>query len=108
MINAELKNMVKFPLKKNSKLPACKWKNKQYHTKNYFKPNRNNTGIMTGYKNNLIVLDVDVKDDGIIELNEYISEFGNLDTLTIETPSRGKHYYFSYNSSNIDNKFINK
>ena len=52
------------------------------------------------------MLDVDVKDNGIEEIQKYISQFGNIDTLTIKTPSGGTHYYFQYKCSNTDTNYL--
>jgi hypothetical protein len=35
-----------------------------------FNPRRFNTGIITGVRNNLLIVDLDVKDDGVEELNK--------------------------------------
>ena len=58
-----------------------------------------NVGLPCG-PNNLIVLDIDVKDDGIVEWNNYISEFGEPLTVYEKTPSGGYHYYFLHHSAN--------
>jgi len=57
-----------------------------------------NIGLVTGEVNNLVVVDIDVKDDtpGIESLSELEVECGKFDTLTVNTPSGGLHYYFSY------------
>lgn len=44
--------------------------------------------------NNLIILDIDFKDDGTTEWNEYIREHGEPFTVTETTPNKGLHYYF--------------
>ena len=54
-------------------------------TKLSFPRNEFNTGIPTGAKNNLLVVDIDVKDDGLAEFKKYITEHGDPNTLTVET-----------------------
>ncbi len=57
-----------------------------------------NIGLVTGEVNNLVVVDVDVKDGapGLKGLSELEAECGKFDTLTVNTPSGGLHCYFSY------------
>ena len=73
-------------------------------TKTSFNPNRYNTGIPTGPRNNLLVVDLDVKDDGVQEFQKYRTEFGTPKTLTVKTPSGGYHYYFNYSHCDPDCK----
>ena len=54
---------------------------------------KGNYGVVCGSAKNLIVLDVDVKDDGLAELQDYIKNHGNINTDTVRTPSGGYHYY---------------
>ena len=86
----------KFPVKKNDKTPACRWKDPAKHQKEALKPYIFNTGIPTGVKNNLLVVDIDVKDDGLAEFKKYIEEHGDINTFIVETPTGGFHYYFNY------------
>ena len=97
-------NTWKFPVRKNNKTPACRWKDASNYTKLSFPPNKFNTGIPTGAKNNLLVVDIDVKDDGLAEFKKYITEHGDPNTLTVETPTGGYHYYFRYSHANPDNE----
>ena len=60
-------NFWKFKVKPNDKTPVCKWKDPANQQKPGFNPNRFNTGIPTGVRNNLLVVDLDVKDDGLEE-----------------------------------------
>ena len=57
-----------------------------------------NIGLCTGKDANLIVVDVDVKNNsgGIESLQAMEAEFETLDTLVVTTPSGGLHYYFSF------------
>ena len=67
-----------------------------------------------GRINNLIVLDIDIKKegnkelDGVAKMKDYIEQHKDINTLTIKTPSGGTHYYFKYNDSNENIKFIVK
>ena len=62
-------------------------------TKKSFDPTRFNTGIPTGSRNNLLVVDLDIKDDGVLEFQEYIKKFGKPQTLHVVTPTGGEHFY---------------
>ena len=79
-------NLYKFEVIKNNKTPSCKWTNANNHKKN-IELNKYNVGIPTGKINNIIVLDVDKKDNGINEFNNYIKQYGDINTLTVETPN---------------------
>ena len=98
----------KFAVKKNGKEPACTWSDQSNWTKKEFNPNSRNTGIPTGPVNNLLVVDLDVKDDGVEEFQNYIAEHGNIDTFIVQTPSGGYHYYFNYASANKDDEMLIK
>jgi hypothetical protein len=103
--NIFLNNLDKFKLIYNKKDPACKWCNKD----NYFKIldfKKCNVGIPCGEKNNLIVLDIDFKDEGIEEFNKYIELFEKPDTLIIQSPNNGFHYYFTYQHSSESTKYL--
>ena len=102
-----LENFKKIKLRLNQKLPAGKWKEPIYHlqTVNLL---IYNVGIPCGNINNMFVLDIDVKDDGLVEMNKYIQQYGEPETLTIETPSGGKHYYFNLKTNNPDLNYIIK
>ena len=81
-------------------------------TKKSFDPTRFNTGIPTGSRNNLLVVDLDVKDDGVLEFQEYIKKFGKPQTLHVVTPTGGEHFYFNYvhpdsGSNQIIQTFLN-
>lgn len=57
-----------------------------------------NIGLVTGKINGIIVIDVDVKNgaQGLASADTLQEWFGVFDTLTIDTPSGGVHYYFRY------------
>jgi putative DNA primase/helicase len=57
-----------------------------------------NIGLVTGKDANLVVVDVDVKDNagGMESLEQLESECGQFDTLMVHSPSGGRHYYFKY------------
>jgi hypothetical protein len=96
--NIFLNNLDKFKLNLNAKTPCVLWKNKHNHKKNIsFK--YNNVGIPCGKENNLIVVDVDNKDEGIEEFDNYINLFGKPKTLIVKSINGGYHYYFTYKHS---------
>ena len=116
MEDAKLKpfeHFTKIKLVKNQKNPIkdISWKsprNQSYHIPiNFY-----NVGIPTGRANNLIVVDVDIKKeykdelDGVAKMQEYTGQHQEIKTLTVRTPSGGTHYYFRYESSNDNIKFI--
>ena len=62
----------KIKLTKNSKIPSkARWINIKNLSKTIKPSDKYNIGIVTAAINNLLVLDVDVKDDGLIEYNKY-------------------------------------
>ena len=85
----------KFPCRPNDKTPACRWK-EHANQQASFDPTRFNTGIPTGSRNNLLFVDLDIKDDGVTEFGKYIQAFGKPQTMHVVTPSGGEHYYFNY------------
>ena len=94
LIMKYLDNFGKIKLTKMKKVPAGKWKEKQYHHKT-IDTNKFNIGIPCGSINGFFVLDIDLKDNGYEEFKKYIEKHGEPNTLTIKTPSGGKHYYFN-------------
>ncbi len=73
------------------------WQNKKETViPNYLTPN---IGILTGKNSNLLVLDIDVKDNGIQLWNELYTHNTQFKTPTVKTPSGGLHFYFKYNSN---------
>ena len=92
----------KFPCQPLGKEPRCKWRDPANQQKPAFNPSRFNTGIPTGTRNNLLVVDHDVKDEGVREFRKYRREFGTPQTLTVQTPTKGYHYYFNYSHEDPD------
>ena len=81
------------PLHASTKIPLHKnWANK-YQTE---KPS-GNYGVLTGKINNIIIVDIDNKDDGLTKWEELIETHNEPLTYTIKTGSGGYHYYFNYN-----------
>ena len=86
----------KFPCRTLGKEPAVpkgtSWKDPANQQKPAFNPRRFNTGIPCGLRNNLLVVDLDVKDDGVTEFANYIQQHGEPQTLKVKTPTKGYHY----------------
>ena len=103
------KDLLKIKINKHDKKPAQKWRNLQKNTK---QPQKNidtnifNVALLTGKINNILVVDVDKKDNGIEEFEKYINEFGEIKTIKQNTPSGGYHLFFKYTSSNSDDQFL--
>ena len=93
------KNFEKIKLKSNGKIPTGQWKETQFHHKT-IDINKYNVGIPCGSINGIFVLDIDIKDNGYQEFKKYIEEHGEPNTLTIQTPSGGRHYYFNLQPNN--------
>ena len=100
-----LANYLKFKVKKNGKEPACKWKDERNHTRMQINPEHFNTGVLTGPINNVLALDIDVKDDGLTDFQKYVEEFGDIQTFTVATPSGGLHLYFNHSTPNAEDAF---
>ena len=98
-------SFLKIEIVKNNKTPANKWSNPKNH-KQYVDMNVYNCAILTGKINNIIVLDIDFKDNGIIEFDKYISSYGKPQTLIQKSPNSGNHYFFSYEHSNKEVEYL--
>lgn len=99
-MNVKFNDLLKLKIIPNRKDPAEKgWRNIQNLYKE-FSYNDNNVGIVTGSINNILVLDIDSKDNGIEEFNKYIEQFGEPMTVKQKSPNNGYHYFFKYNSFN--------
>ena len=99
-------NHYKFKVKHNAKEPAVKWSQFDNQSKDDINIEFYNIGIPTGERNNLLGLDIDVKDGGVEEFQKYLAEFGEPLTLKQSTPSGGYHYFFNYNSAVNDNNYL--
>jgi hypothetical protein len=101
----EIQDMFKIKLAKNSKMAVEKWSQEEYHYKT-IKSSYYNVGLLTGKINNIIVLDVDAKDDGIQEMDLYYKEYGQINTLKQLSPNGGYHLFFKYTSSDEDDQYL--
>ena len=113
MREISLKEWIKYYIYGGLEIFPCKCNKKNPLTANGFKdsssdeqvindwwdkyPNAN-IGLPTGKVNNLVVVDVDVKNNagGMGSLKQLQDECGEFDTRMVHTPSGGLHYYFSY------------
>ena len=70
---ARISNLAKFKCAANAKVPmkGVSWTDPKNQTA--IKP-KGNHGVVCGPASNLIVLDVDVKDDGLAEMQDYIKK----------------------------------
>ncbi|MGO2099616.1 bifunctional DNA primase/polymerase [Vagococcus salmoninarum] len=68
-----------------------------------------NIGLRVGKDTGIVVLDVDVhSENGFESLEKLENHFGKLpDTLVIDTPTGGRHYYFNYPSDVTIQRTIN-
>lgn len=57
------------------------------------RPNMN-VGILTGSTSGIMVIDIDPRHGGDLELERLVREHGPLDTLSVTTGGGGKHFYF--------------
>ena len=73
-----------------------------------------NVGIMTGEKSGVLVIDVDMKENGVQTWAQWTQEFGIPDTPTVITGGGGLHVYFKYEPgfksnnrvASVDNKVV--
>ena len=65
-----------------------------------------NIGLPTGTINNLVVVDVDVKNgaNGIASLDALQEQVGSFETYSVSTPSGGYHYYFNHPNEPVKNR----
>lgn len=104
-------NFITIPLINKSKVPYLKEWQKIKKSKELKKDN--NIGILTGKINNIIVIDIDKKNNGLKIWNQWIKKFGDINTPIVKTggPDGGYHYYFKYDKdikSSLKIKFNNK
>jgi hypothetical protein len=105
-MSSNLENFKKILIIKNGKTPLQKWKEPNNQLTEFPDMRNFNYGIPTGIINNLLVLDIDVKDDGLQEWQTYISQHGDVKTMQIATPSGGMHYYFKHSHTNQLEAFL--
>lgn len=68
-----------------------------------------NIGLLTGEKTNLLILDIDIKDDGIKLWNSISKKYPTFKTPTVKSPGGSIHFYFKYNNKipNMNRILIN-
>jgi hypothetical protein len=98
-------SLLKIQIIKNSKMPSNKWSNPQNHRQTV-DMTMFNSAVLTGKINNIVVLDIDFKDNGVLEFQKYISSYGEPNTLTQKSPNDGKHYFFTYTHSNKSLEYL--
>jgi hypothetical protein len=98
-------NMMKIAVKLNLKESAVQWSNPKTHSKS-INSNYYNVGLLTGRINNIIVVDVDVKDNGVEEMEKYIAIHGPLKTIRQNTPNGGYHLIFKYTSTSSNDQYL--
>lgn len=74
------------------------FKNWQKTTKSHSISKRDNVALLTGKINNITVVDIDKKDDGIKKWKVLSKLYPQIITPTVKTPT-GLHLYFKYNSN---------
>lgn len=64
----------------------------------YTKPNimNLNKGLICGKLSGVIVIDIDLKDEGLSYWTDLTNKNHQIETLTVETGSGGMHYYFKF------------
>lgn len=93
----DLYNLITIPILSNDKRPFLKEWNK---TKQTIHPTHidQNIGILTGKVNNITVLDIDQKDNGMDHWKEISKQYKDIKTPTSVSTSGGLHLYFKYNT----------
>ena len=103
--------LVVLPLNNNDpemagKSPNIKnWNHKTINDENYIPEHTTNIGLLCGKNSNIIVIDVDEKDDGVLIWNKLKEKYNIPLTAIQSTPNNGFHYFFKYNPR-ID-KYLN-
>ena len=103
--NTFINNLKKIELKKNNKKPVTKWSNVKNHV-TIVDLKKYNVGFPTGKLNNIIVLDIDFKDEGIEEFDKYKQLYGDINTFIVKTPNKGFHYYFLYEHTDEETQHL--
>ena len=96
IILTNIPTAVIIPIKYNEKRPKVEWKNINKTDVTLFNK-FSNFGIITGKKSEITIIDIDVKDNGLVEYEKLIKEKGDIETLKARSPSGGLHLYFNYN-----------
>ena len=91
--------LIKISLKNNEKIAIDSYKNIEKPIK-HLKYDNCNVGLLTGFKNQITVIDLDFKDI-LMEEHIFIQEYGKkfikkFNTFTVRSPSGGYHLYFKY------------
>jgi len=82
-------------LNKNAKTPIKNEYFKDAKAYDQINTQKYNVGLLAGV-NNLLIFDVDVKDGGLIEWGDYMTEHFEPFTMKQKTPSGGYHYLFKH------------
>ena len=99
------KNFVKVPIYPNTKTPAISgWATNEYKNKKV--QDGFNVAIITGKKNNIIVVDVDEPDNGLTEFKKYTDIHGEPQTVKQATPNGGHHYSFTYKHRDTNAQYL--
>lgn len=56
----------------------------------------NNVGIVAGKASNIVVVDIDLRENGIANWHKLVQTKGVPETFVVQTGSGGYHYYFQY------------
>jgi hypothetical protein len=107
-MNSSFERFCKIALIKNGKIPINKWSEKKNHLKEVPDMKKYNVSILTGPINDLLVVDIDVKDDGLKEWLKFTSKQGEPKTTKVQTPSGGLHYYFKYKHEDESMNYVIK
>lgn len=57
-----------------------------------------NVGLLTGRRNGITILDIDVQDNGLVEWNKFLKDYEEPKTVCAKTGSGGLHYFFKFNA----------
>ena len=93
-----IKKMNKFvyiPINANSKIAKNSWKHVKKTNESAFSVG-DNRAIITGQISDIIVVDIDVKDNGVETWFELTQKHGDPQTLIQRSPNGGYHYFFKY------------
>jgi len=96
-LNTQFQDKIMFSLQHNSKKPKFAWKD--IDETNINNKGHDNVACLTGYKNNITVLDLDFPRYEMV--SAFVEHFGKdyikyIDTLTVQSANGGYHMYFMY------------